>query len=197
MQDARISTREDENHPESHIARGRHNNFSIFANAGEGNLGVSPRKNKYFGKFVLMVFVTVCVVILFSSIINKTRQQRFRILEAKKALEKQTVQLEAENFKLEKEYSALKNDPVRVEKEAREQFGFIRPDEILYPRYNFLIKNITKKEPTKIVSQNRWKVFLFEGPLPWQFPALIILIATAYYLISYHYEYRRLYKSNC
>jgi len=117
--------------------------------------------------------------------------------ESKTMLEKQAARLEGENSILDREYSALKSDPVRIEQEARNQFGYISPDEVTYSKYNFHIKSTTKKEPAKVVSQNRWKAFLFECPFPWQFPALIVLIAAAYYLISYHCEYRKLHQSNC
>ena len=161
------------------------------------NAKIVVKKNKYFGKYVLIVFVTSCVVILFSSIITKVRQERFRMQESKTMLEKQAARLEGENSILDREYSALKSDPVRIEQEARNQFGYISPDEVTYSKYNFHIKSATKKEPAKVVSQNRWKAFLFECPFPWQFPALIVLIASAYYLISYHCEYRKLHQSNC
>lgn len=164
---------------------------------GKTESGNLSGKYSYWGKFVLMVSITSCVVILFSSIISKTRQERIQILETKKVLEKQAARLEAENAQLENEYSALKNDPVRIEKEARELLGYIGTDEVFYEKYNFRIRSTSKKEPVKIVSQNKWKTFLFDGPFPWQFPALIILIAAAYYLISYHYEYRKLRQSNC
>ena len=157
---------------------------------------VFPTKKGYFGKFVLLVFVTSCAVILFTSIISRVRQDRFHMLESKRLLEKQAAWLEEENSRLEKEYSGLQNDPVRIEKEARERLGFAKPDEVFYKKYNFRIKRATNKEPTKTISQNRWKAFLFEGPFPWQFPAFIILIASAYYLISYHYEYRKLHRSD-
>lgn len=158
---------------------------------------IAVKKNKYFGKYVLMVFITSSVIILFSSIITKVRQERFHMLESKTMLEKQAAQLEAENSMLDREYSALKSDPVRIEQEARNQFGYIAPDEVTYSKYNFHIKSATKKEPAKAVSQKRWKAFLFEGPFPWQFPALIVLVASAYYLISYHCEHRKLHQSNC
>ena len=161
------------------------------------NAKIVVKKNKYFGKYVLIVFVTSCVVILFSSIITKVRQERFHMQESKTMLEKQAARLEGENSILDREYSALKSDPVRIEQEARNQFGYISPDEVTYSKYNFHIKSTTKKEPAKVVSQNRWKAFLFECPFPWQFPALIVLIAAAYYLISYHCEYRKLHQSNC
>lgn len=159
--------------------------------------GKLPGSDSYWGKFILMVFVTSCVVILFSSIISKTRQERFRMLETKKALEKHVAQIEAVNSGLEREYSALKSDPVRIEKEAREILGYTGVDEVFYEKYRFRIRSTVKKEPVKVASQNRWITFLMDGPFPWQFPALIVLIASAYYLISYQYEYRKLHQSNC
>lgn len=151
----------------------------------------------YFGKFILMVFLTACVVILFSSMISRTRQEKFRMAGTKTLLEKQTARLQAETVRLECEFTALKGDAGRIEKEARERFGYLGTDEIVYPRYNFYVKNIAKREPVKTSSRNRWKAFLFDGPFPWQFPALIILISSAYYLISYHYEYRKLRQPGC
>ncbi len=164
---------------------------------GKAGREISVRKDSYGGKFLLMVFITSCVVILFSSIISKTRHERIRMLETKRALEKHVAQLEAVNSVLEKEYSALKSDPVRIEKEARELLGYTGEDEVLYERYHFRIKSTAKKEPLKTVSQNRWITFLFNGSFPWQFPALIILVTVAFYTISYHYEYRKLHRSTC
>ncbi|MEK6560082.1 MAG: septum formation initiator family protein [Planctomycetota bacterium] len=168
--------------------------YSFFHSAKK--VDETSHKN-YFGKLILMVCITAGVVILFSSIISKARQERFSLLEGKKKLESQTSRLEAVNLKLENERSALKNDPISIEREARDRLGFITPDEVTYTKYNFHIKGITKEEPPKVIHQNRWKTFLFDGPFPWQFPALIILIATAYYLITYHFEYRKLHQSNC
>ena len=197
MHDVKISPHEGENPFITQFPKGGINNNHLETLGSKAGVVVSSRKHKYFGKFVLIVFITSCVVILFSTIINKTRQERFRMIETKKTLDEQNAQLESENFVLESEYAALKNDPVRIEKEARDIFGFIRPGEVVYPRYNFHIKSATKKEPPKVVSQNRWKEFLFEGPFPWQFPAFIILVTMAYYLISYHYEHRKLHKPDC
>ncbi|MCF6148177.1 MAG: septum formation initiator family protein [Candidatus Kuenenia sp.] len=149
----------------------------------------------YFGKYILITLITSFVVILFSYIITNARQERFRMLETKKILEKQVVQLRLENDRLENEHSSLQEDPGRIEKEAREQLGYLAPGEVSYDKYNFNIKSITRKKPDTMPAPNRWKSFLFDGPFPWQFPTLIILITAAYYLITYHYEYRRLYKS--
>lgn len=165
-------------------------------NASRSSLKIVSGKDRYFGKFVLLILITSCIVILFSSIISKTRQDRVHMLEVKKKLEKQAKHFEAENAGLEREYAALREDPVRIEKEARELLGYTKPDEIFYEKYNFRIKNIAKNESVTEEPRSRWKAFLFDGPFPWQFPALIILISAAYYLITYHYEYRKLHRSN-
>ncbi|NUO08645.1 MAG: septum formation initiator family protein [Candidatus Brocadia sp.] len=172
-------------------------NYLVVLQGMKGVKGAVSGKNRYFGKFILLVFVTSCVVILFSSMISKTRQERIRMLEVKKMLDKQASRLEAENLRLESECFALKNDPVHIEREARELLGYTGADEVFYERYNFRIKSVAKEVPAKIELRNRWKAFLFDGPFPWQFPTLILLFATAYYLISYHYEYRKLHKSTC
>lgn len=162
----------------------------------KGRSGDAGRSD-YFGKFILMIFLTACVVILFSSMISRTRQEKFRMVGTKKLLERETARLQAETVRLEGEFTALKGDSVRIEKEARERFGYLGSEEIVYPRYNFYVKNIVKREPVKTSLQNRWKAFLFDGPFPWQFPVLIILISSAYYLISYHYEHRKLRQPGC
>ena len=160
-------------------------------------IGEPSCKNNYFGKLMLFICITASIVILFSSMISKARQERFSLLEGEKKLEAQSARLEAVNLKLENERSALKNDPISIEREARNQLGFIVPDEITYTKYNFRIKNIAQKEQPKATYQNRWKAFLFNGTFPWQVPTLILLIATAYFLITYHFEYRKLHQSNC
>ena len=80
-------------------------------------------------------------------------------------LEKQTARLQAETNRLGDEFTALKGDSGRVEKEARERFGYLGVDEIIYPRYNFHVKNIMKREPVTLSLKNRWKAFLFDGPV--------------------------------
>ncbi len=170
----------------------------ISAKAGGGIKNGSPLKEKkYFGKFVLMVFVTSCVVVLFSAIISKTRQERISLLESRKILEKQSVRLEAENSRLAHEYDALKSDPVRIEKEARNRFGYMGTEEVAYPRYDFRVTSAIPKETENATPKNPWVAFLFDGAFPWQVPALIILISSAYYLVSYHYEYRKLRQPGC
>jgi cell division protein FtsB len=47
-------------------------------------------------------------------------------------LQKQIGQLEKENAAYSQQVSELKSDPKRIEKEAREQFHYARPGEVVY-----------------------------------------------------------------
>ena len=47
-------------------------------------------------------------------------------------LQKQIDQLQKENDDYNKQVNELKNDPQRIEKEAREQFHYARPGEVVY-----------------------------------------------------------------
>jgi cell division protein FtsB len=49
-----------------------------------------------------------------------------------KALQKQIDQLQKENDEYTKQVEELKNDPKRIEKEAREKFHYARPGEVIY-----------------------------------------------------------------
>jgi cell division protein FtsB len=60
----------------------------------------------------------------------------FAVYRAKRAeyqnLEKEIDRLEKENDEYTKQVNELKTDPRRIEKEAREQFHYARPGEVIY-----------------------------------------------------------------
>jgi cell division protein FtsL len=170
------------------------------ASAAKEKKGNILKEKYYSGRLVFMLILTSCIVITFSSIITKTRHDRLRMAMTKTRLGEIVAQLEKDSSFLNREQFALKSDSVRIEKEAREQLGYINPDEIIYERYNFHIKSVSPKEPSQTTIQNHWercRSFIFDGLFPWQVPALIILFSAAYYVISYHYEYRKLHRPNC
>lgn len=93
------------------------------------------------------------------------------------------------NYELEKENSALiNNDPIQIEREARETFGYIKPGETIYRKYKFSISEPENKEIKQSSILRKMDSFLFEGPFPWQVPLGIITIAAIFLLISYRYE---------
>jgi cell division protein FtsB len=63
-----------------------------------------------------------------------------------RALEKEINQLEKENDEFSKQVNQLKSDPKRIEKEAREQFHYARPGEVIY---------VTPEAPAQAPPTNR------------------------------------------
>ena len=96
--------------------------------------------------------------------------------------------LRGKNDRLKKENKALVNDPIQVEREARDNYGYTKDGEITYKKYKF---NISEPENDKAEMPAEYGVleaFLFEGPFPWQVPLGLILIATLFLLVTYKYE---------
>ncbi len=92
------------------------------------------------------------------------------------------------NYELEKENDGLINDPIQVEREARESLGYIKPGETTYRKYKFSISEPENEGPRQSSILSRIDSFLFEGPFPWQVPLGIIAIAMIFLLVSYRYE---------
>ncbi len=96
--------------------------------------------------------------------------------------------LRKKNESLKKENKALVDDPVQIEREARDNYGYTREGEVTYKKYKF---NISEPESDKAEKQTKsggLESFLFDGPFPWQVPLGLILIATLFLLLSYKYE---------
>ena len=63
-----------------------------------------------------------------------------------RALEKEIIQLHKENEEYSKQVNQLKSDPKTIEKEAREQFHYARPGEVIY---------VTPEAPAPPLPNNR------------------------------------------
>jgi cell division protein FtsB len=61
-----------------------------------------------------------------------------------KALEKEIDSLQHENERINQKIKGLRTDPKIIEKEAREQFGYARPGEVVY--------SLPKEKPSTAVS---------------------------------------------
>jgi cell division protein FtsB len=71
----------------------------------------------------------LCYRVIFSA--NGMRAYRQKLSEYKQ-LQRQIQQSQAENEKLQQRIKQLKSDPQTIEKEAREQFRYARPGELIY-----------------------------------------------------------------
>lgn len=139
-------------------------------------------------RFLFTFSVVISIIIIFSVIVTQKREERM-VLEAKqRALTEKVASLREKNDKLKKENKALVNDPIQVEREARDNYGYTKDGEITYKKYKF---NISKPENYKVEKHTETgglEAFLFEGPFPWQVPLGLILIATLFLLFTYKYE---------
>ncbi|MBV9179847.1 MAG: septum formation initiator family protein [Acidobacteria bacterium] len=78
---------------------------------------------------VALLAIWLMVHVVFGAngmVIYRSKRSEYR------ALEKEINQLHKENDDYTKQVNQLKSDPKRIEKEAREQFHYARPGEVIY-----------------------------------------------------------------
>ncbi len=148
-------------------------------------------------RFLFTFSVVISITIVFSVIVTQKREERMALEVKQRALTEEVDSLRGKNDRLKKENKALVNDPIQVEREARDNYGYTKEGEITYKKYKF---NISEPENDKAKRSNRssgLESFLFEGSFPWQVPLGLIVIATAFLLFSYKYERKSIHRQNC
>ena len=139
-------------------------------------------------RFLFTFSVVISIIIIFSVIVTQKREER-RALEVKqRVLTEKVDYLRGKNDRLKKENKALVNDPIQVEREARDNYGYTKDGEITYKKYKFNISEPENDKAEMPAESGVLEAFLFEGPFPWQVPLGLILIATLFLLVTYKYE---------
>jgi cell division protein FtsB len=139
-------------------------------------------------RFLFTFSVVISIIIVFSVIVTQKREER-RALEVKqRVLTEKVDYLRGKNDRLKKENKALVNDPIQVEREARDNYGYTKDGEITYKKYKFNISEPENDKAEMPAESGGLEAFLFEGPFPWQVPLGLILIATLFLLVTYKYE---------
>lgn len=132
--------------------------------------------------------IVVSIIIIFSFIVTQKREER-RDFEARQMeLAKRVDSLRKKSENLKKENKALVDDPIQIEREARDNYGYTREGEVAYKKYNFNISEPESDGAEKPTESSRLESFLFEGAFPWQVPLGLILIASLFLLLTYKYE---------
>lgn len=145
-------------------------------------------------RFLFTFSIVASIIIVFSVIVTQKREER-RAFEAKqRVLAEKVDSLRKENERLKKENKALVNDPIQVEREARDNYRYTKEGEVTYKKYKFNISKPENDKPERPAESGGLEAFLFEGPFPWQVPLGLILIATLFLLFSYKYERKSLYR---
>jgi len=103
---------------------------------------------KQFISFIVPLVLAMAVIVSFSIVIAKKRSEMKTALAKKRVLQKELALLSKKNIELHELRDALVYDPVQVEKEAREQLGYGKPEEKSYKTYNFrVVDGTTDDEP--------------------------------------------------
>ncbi len=145
-------------------------------------------------RFLFTFSIITSIIIIFSFLVTQKREERRALEIRQKELARKVNYLREETERLKKENIALVNDPIQIEREARDNYGYTKSGEITYKKHKF---NISEPEecnpeiPTKI---GGLESFLFEGHFPWQVPLGLIVIATAFLLFSYKYERKSIHR---
>ena len=88
---------------------------------------------KQFISFIVPLVLAMAVIVSFSIVIVKKRSEMKTAPAKKRVLQKELALLSKKNIELHELRDALVYDPVQVEKEAREQLGYGKPEDIQLP----------------------------------------------------------------
>ena len=139
-------------------------------------------------RFLFTFSVVISIIIIFSVTVTQKREER-RALEVKqRVLTEKVDYLRENNDRLKKENKALVNDPIQVEREARDNYGYTKDGEITYQKYKFSISEPENDKAKMPAESGGVGAFLVEGDFPWQVPLGLILVATLFILVTYKYE---------
>ncbi len=137
-------------------------------------------------RFLLIMGVTIAIVVFFTNLIAKRQEERNRTLIKEQTLANEVMALEKENSKLYKKHNSLLTDPIQVERHARENLNYVAPDEEVFDSINYKIK--TNGPANKDVAGPATEKHLWPGRFPWQVPAIILLVSTLVYFVTYTFE---------
>ncbi|GJQ58433.1 MAG: septum formation initiator family protein [Candidatus Scalindua sp. AMX11] len=138
-------------------------------------------------RFLITFCIVVSLVIVFSAIVTQKREKRRSLESQLKTLSEEVASAKEKNSLLTQETEAIANDPIQVERVARENFGYAKPGEIIYKKYKFEISEPKEEVVSETSFVSKLDSFLFDGPFPWQVPLGIISIASIFLLFSYKY----------
>ncbi len=139
-------------------------------------------------RFLFTFSIATSIIIIFSVIVTQKREERRALEATQKVLTEKVDSLRVENKRIKAENKALVDDPIQVEREARDNFGYTKEGETTYKKYKFNISEPEDAKAGRPIKSGGMEAFLFEGPFPWQVPLGLIAIATLFLLFSYKYE---------
>ncbi|MGR3177890.1 MAG: hypothetical protein ACUZ8E_07515 [Candidatus Anammoxibacter sp.] len=143
-------------------------------------------------KFLMFMGITIAIVVFFTNSISKKQEERDFMLKKERILSTDVQKREKENSKLYRQHNAMLTDSLEIERYAREHLNYVAPGEEIFDTLNFKIITNDDKDKSKESQGSRNR--LFEGRFPWQFPAIIILVSTIVFYVSYCFENHKISK---
>ena len=86
-------------------------------------------------RFLFTFSIVASIIIIFSVIVTQKREERRAFEANQKELTEKVVSLRKMNESLKKENKALVDDPIQIEREARDNYGYTREGEVAYKKY--------------------------------------------------------------
>lgn len=144
---------------------------------------------KRYLSFLIPLLLAMAIVISFSVAIARRHTEWKQVAAKKKALEKDVAQLQKKNLELHKLRDGLLYDPVQIEKEAREQLGYGRPEEVIYKGGDFNASDPATREDLSNfpITEGRFRRVGLLG-----FFAVVIVLTAGFFGLTYWYENRRI-----
>ncbi len=159
-------------------------------NYSQGKMGKKRENGRHvISKLLILTGFTIAIVVFFTHLISEQQHDRSKTVAKERELDLEVQKLEKKNSDLNRKHNTLLTDTIQVERYAREELNYVAPGEKVYDVINYKIKpneSGNKTEELKI-NDSMW-----EGPIPWQMPALIILISFAVFSITFLLENRNI-----
>lgn len=153
---------------------------------------IKPVGKNPFISFVVIFLLATAVVVSFSFIISRRHTEMREILAKKKLLEGELSLAQKKNMELHRLRDALLYDPVQIEKEAREQLGYKMPDEVIYKRYDFPVKEVGPEGEQKDGLSGKGIKGLINKLGVFGLLVVVIIGVAIFYYGTYWYECRRI-----
>ena len=143
-------------------------------------------ENHIISKVLMFMGLTIAILVFFTNSISKKQQERNYMFEKKNKLEMEVQKLKETNDKLNNQHLSLLTDPIAIERYARDKLNYVAPGEKVFETKNF--KVLPKDDIYDNNKPQSSEKHIWADGFPWQLPAIIILISTLVFYLTYCFE---------
>ena len=149
-------------------------------------MGNKVYESHIISKVLMFMGLTIAILVFFTNSISKKQQERNFMLEKKNKLEMEVQELKETNEKLSNQHHSLLTDPIAIERYARENLNYVAPGEKVFKTKNYrVLPKDAIFDANELQSSEK---HIWADGFPWQLPAIIILISTLVFYLTYCFE---------